>query len=117
MISDSLRETLLRFAEGELSVRTLEEWLVPSAPALISDPSSDDSEVVACLELGLVEYGEGSRTLHALRDLVGAEVAKHPMVWVNYAIPVRIVATSNSSTSAEPSMTRLSEINFSEQAA
>jgi hypothetical protein len=62
MISNVLREKVLELFEEKISIEEMEEWLVPQLPALISNPDSDDADLVSAVELGLSEMSEGIRT-------------------------------------------------------
>ena len=117
MISANLREMLMRFVDGNAGVRDLEEWLAPSAPELIRDPGSDDAQVVAFVELSLVEYGEGIKGEDSLRQSVGAELSKYPLVAVDFRRAMSTEATSSSATVHEPTMTWLREFDFTQEAA
>ncbi len=59
MITSKLRDKILEFTLGQISVFDLEEWLVPQIPALISDPNSEISDLVSAIELGFAELNAG----------------------------------------------------------
>lgn len=48
-----------KYLDGQIELGQLEEWLVPLAPLYASDPTTDDADFVATIELGLAEISDG----------------------------------------------------------
>lgn len=84
MVSDDLRRLLLGFAENEVSIVQLEDWLVPNLPVLLSDPASPNADIVSAVELGLAELSRGVRSPDDFRRFVKKVLAEQFSVWTNY---------------------------------
>jgi len=70
MLSPELKEQVIQFVHGALSVDELEEWLVSREPAYLAQPDSADADMVAAIHLGLAEWSDGIRTLAEFRSLL-----------------------------------------------
>lgn len=67
MISFELLNKIQQFINKEISVQELEEWIVPRMHLLLVPAESDEADLVATIELGLAEIGEGMIEVGDLR--------------------------------------------------
>ena len=100
MISLELRDRVRQSAYGEISATQLEEWMVPRLRLLLESVESADADVVAAIELGLAEMGDGIRTEAQFRDLMKQLLLEHPVVSVFLRTHTRDEPTSANRTSA-----------------
>ena len=74
MISSELNTKISEVVESSITVDQFEEWLVPRLPFYISSPDSEDSDIIAEIELGLAEMSDNIRTrdefLSLLRNIL-----------------------------------------------
>lgn len=85
MISSELLEKLFQFVDREISTAELEEWIIPRSFSIMADPESDDSDILAAFELGLVDMSAGSITEEEFREILRQEVrSKTETVWAEY---------------------------------
>ena len=67
MISFELLNKGQQFINKEISVHELEEWIVPRIHIFMVPAESDNADLVATIELGLAEIGEGIIEVDDLR--------------------------------------------------
>ncbi|MFV2045159.1 MAG: hypothetical protein ACC700_18235 [Anaerolineales bacterium] len=99
MLSKSLRDMLILFIDSEISTEDLERWVVPRLPELIRSPESPNSDVVAAIELGLVELSTGEVTEDQFRSIMQAVLQEHPSAWSVYVFDPIFNTESSSSNS------------------
>ena len=80
MLSYDLREKVLAYAEGRITVEELEDWLVPRLPMYLTPEPSDDARLASVVELGLAELGDGLTTEGELRASLLARVCEERTV-------------------------------------
>jgi hypothetical protein len=68
MNTSDLLVIVSQFIEEQLDLSSLEEWIVPHLPELLTDPDSLAAEIVAEIELGLVEISSRRMTEDKLRE-------------------------------------------------
>jgi hypothetical protein len=80
MLSFDLSNKVTEFVESVITMSDLEEWLVPRLPMFLTDPHSDNSDVVAAIELGLAEVSNGIKTVdefrHELRQVLRERIVQ-----------------------------------------
>ena len=84
MLSKELREKMIAFSELEISIKELENWLVPRLPFLIGTPLSSDSDVVAAIELGLAELNRSIRSEDDFRRMMKKVLQEYSSAWIYY---------------------------------
>lgn len=67
MLSSQLRDQVHEFIDSHMTTRELEDWIVPRLEYYLQNPHTRDAELVAAVELGLVELGQGIATEGDLR--------------------------------------------------
>ncbi len=97
MISSELFDRLFQYFDREISASELEEWIIPRSFSIMGNPESDDSDILAAIELGMVDMGAGSITEDEFREILRQEVhIKTETVWADYpASNVHIVTGSS----------------------
>lgn len=66
-MSSELIIKVYSYLRGGITLKSLEEWLVPRLPLLLSLPRSLISDLVATIELGLAEMSSGALSEEAFR--------------------------------------------------
>ena len=59
MISSELFDKLFQYFDREISASELEDWIIPRSYSIMENPESDDSDILAAVELGLVDMSAG----------------------------------------------------------
>ncbi len=112
MLSSDLILMTKKYLDGQIELGQLEEWLVPLVPLYASDPTSDDADLVATIELGLAEISDGISTQSELCDSLRAMLIKQPIKF-NWDLgnpePVSIRVTSGSSNQTQFDQNHLTE--------
>jgi hypothetical protein len=96
MLSYELRDMVLQFIDSKITIKQLEEWLVPRLPVFLKFPDSSDANVVAAIELGLAEISDEIRTEDELRKLF-QDAIQRPTVLAFYPVNQSVHLTSESS--------------------
>jgi len=99
MISDELRDMVIRYIDDQASLADLETWIVPRLPALISNPRSPDADLVAAVELALAELSRGIRSEPEVRSLIRKALQENISVWTDY--PAQMGRSSASGSANE----------------
>lgn len=99
MLSFMLKEKVLAFLAGELTLQELEEWYVPRLPLLVTNLESVETELVSALDLGLAEMNDGIRTEDELRILLVETIRKWETKWADLP-PASTTSTSESRTTS-----------------
>jgi hypothetical protein len=94
MVSFELREQVSNFIQGQINVTQFEDWLIPRLPCFIADINSEDSNLIAAIELGLAEYHDGNRTEDNLHSYL-SDTLKEWSTHVQYQITSSIVLSSS----------------------
>jgi len=74
-----------RYAEGEISLSDVQDWLVPRLGAYLADPTSTASELAGLLELLSAEVASRETSADGARELVLSFLRRHPMITFNLA--------------------------------
>ena len=77
MISSDLYEIVRQYLESSISIQQLEDWIVPRLPDLLSDPDSEDSELVATIELGFAELNNDNIDEDEFKSWLDEELNNH----------------------------------------
>jgi hypothetical protein len=64
----------------EINYEELEEWLIPQLPSLLSNPNSDDADIIADIELCLAELSDGIINELEFRHNIQDELLKHQTI-------------------------------------
>lgn len=102
MLSLELRNIIYQFVNSEITIEELENWYVPRLAFLLSDPNSDDADVVAAVELGLAELSNGLTDEDELRATLASVLKEQKTLFVqsNKSRSSIITGTSNQTSSA-----------------
>ena len=63
-------EKIYSYLEETISLRDLEDWLVPRLPLLFSLPKSSMTDLISTIELGLAEMSSGTLSEEEFRNRV-----------------------------------------------
>ena len=85
MISSDLYDIVRQYLESSISIHQLEEWIVPRLPDLLSKPDSDDSKLVATIELGFAEINNNNIDENEFRSWLNNELRDHNVVMVDFS--------------------------------
>lgn len=84
MISLELNEKVRDYLDEEISIQELEEWLVPREPIFLSQPDSEDEDIISAIELGLAEIDTEIRTEEEFRNFLSDVLRKYLVIWIAY---------------------------------
>jgi|GEM_PF-1393186 len=96
MYSQELKDQVIRYIDNEISLRELEEWIVPRTPMYIHDPESDDADLIAEIELQLAEFADGLRDEGNIKDELERLFIQRDFIEVWFKEPTSIVTTGTS---------------------
>ena len=61
-------EMVNRFIDNQIDLNTLEEFYTPHLPELLEDPNSIEAELIAEIELGMIEIESGRDSLSDVKE-------------------------------------------------
>ena len=96
MNSSDLRKKIDNYIDKSISLLELEEWFVPRLPEYLANPDSQDSELIATLELALTEYSEGIHDDETVRKLMADALRREKITMI------RVYNETELSTTASP---------------
>jgi hypothetical protein len=102
MVSSDLKTKVQEFVAGEISVRQLEDWIVPRLPYFLKSLESDDSDLVAAIELSLAELSDSIRSLEEVRRYLSETLNAYPMAVVYTTPRQHWNVTSSSNQNIKP---------------
>lgn len=87
MVSPELREKVVAYLDGKITLAELERWYVPRVPRFFKDPDSADADIIAAIDLGLAELHDRIRTESAVRELIASALREYDTVRVKEKEP------------------------------
>ncbi len=84
MITSKLIEKINLYIDSEISLQDFEDWYLNQLPLLLVSPSSDMTDLVATIELGLAEIGSGILSEDNFRRSLHDAVLELT-IWLNYS--------------------------------
>jgi hypothetical protein len=100
VLSFALKEKVSQYIDSVITLEELEEWYVPRLPQFLAIPDSADADVVAAVELALVEFESGLRDEVEVKELLDEALKEQPTVVVSEHKTL-IASSSNQSTSLQ----------------
>jgi hypothetical protein len=102
MLSFELTDKILQYVDSTITIAQLEDWLVPRLPFLARNSEGEDSDLVAAVELGLAELGNGIRSEDNLRNFLRKVIQEKASLRILYqpnTYPPTIVGSSSRTVS------------------
>ncbi len=102
MLSLTLRNTVLQFIIEEISIEELEDYYVPKLSFFLRDPTSDDADLIAAIELSLTDFNSGLIDKAAIKATLLKFIQEHKNLLVEDFQNKITVVTGTSNVTATP---------------